>query len=184
MGIMRSHPLRRCVARLLDGDRVWGSIDVRPGRFGIVHYRLVVFPPGLSTSDRRWIRAARGWPLWGMLLWLQCEAWLSPMLFTPWTALAVSTAVPLVAGVVIVTMAGEARRQVHTIVAITMAGYDEPLSLAARDRLATAAARLIDADERLARHEISVVDHELIWWQVYDRIEQDAATRSPHEQPH
>lgn len=184
MGIMRSHPLRRCAARLLDGDRVWGSIDIRPGRFGIVHYRLVVFPPGLRASDRRWIRAARGWPLWGMLLWLQCEAWLSPTLLSPWTALAVSTAVPVIGGGVIVILAGEARRQVRTIVAITMAGYDEPSALADRDRLAAAAARLIDADERLARREISVVDHELIWWQVYDRIEQDMAARSRHEQPH
>ena len=180
MGIMRSHPLRRCSNRLLDGDRVWGSIDVRPGRFGIVHYRLVVFPPGLSRADHRWIRLARGWPLWGLLLWLQCEAWLSPTLLSPWPALAVSTAVPLVGGAVVVTLAGEARRQVHTMIAVTMAGYDEPLSIATRDALAISAARLIDADERLARHEISVVDHELIWWQVYDRIEHDAATPTPH----
>src|SRR5689334_14159764 len=144
MGIMRSHPLRRWANRLLDGDRVWGSIDVRPGRFGIVHYRLVVFPPGLSRADHRWIRLARGSPLWGLLLWLQCEAWLSPTLLSPWPALAVSTAVPLVGGAVVVTLAGEARRQVHTMVAVTMAGYDDPLSIAARDALAISAARLIE----------------------------------------
>jgi hypothetical protein len=184
MGIMRSHPLRRCATRLLDGNRVWGSVDVHPGRFGIIHYRLVVFPPGLSRTDRRWIRVARGWPLWGVLLWLQCEAWLSPTLLSPGTALAVSAAVPLTGGAIVVSLAGEARRQVRTMVAVTMAGYDEPVSLAARDTLSALAARLIDADERLARHEISVVDHELIWWQVYDRVEHDAATSTRHEQPH
>jgi hypothetical protein len=98
--------------------------------------------------------------------------------------MAVSSAVPLICGALVVILAGETRRQVRTMVAMTMAGYDEPLSLAARDRLAAAAARLIAADERLARREISVVDHELIWWQVYDRIEKDATTPSRHEQPH
>ncbi len=57
--------LRRGWLRLLDGDRSWGSIDIRPDRFGVTRYRLVVYPPGISESERRWVRVARGWPLMG-----------------------------------------------------------------------------------------------------------------------
>jgi hypothetical protein len=45
--------LRRGWLRLLDGDQPWGSIDIRPDRFGVTRYRLVVYPPGISESERR-----------------------------------------------------------------------------------------------------------------------------------
>ena len=77
--------LRRGWLRLIDGDRPWGSIDIRPDRFGVTRYRLVVYPPGISESERRRVRAARGWPLWGALVWVVGEIWLSHVT-GPWTA--------------------------------------------------------------------------------------------------
>ena len=62
---------------MLDGARPWGSIDVLPDRFGMTRYQLVVFPPGISDDERRWIRLARTWLLWATLAWIVCEVWLS-----------------------------------------------------------------------------------------------------------
>ncbi|MGV0744919.1 DUF6611 family protein [Mycolicibacterium sp. XJ870] len=175
MNTDRSHPgvLQRCRERLLDGARAWGSVEIRPGRFGIVQYRLVVYPPGLSRSERRWVRLARGWPVWGILLWLLCEIWLSGSM-APWAAFGVSTAVSAGAGIAAAAMAGEARGRVRSLVVTTMAGYDDPETRASRDRLDELAAALLEADDRLARQEISVVDHELSWWRVYNLLRDDA----------
>src|SRR5258707_12438425 len=83
--------LRRGWLRLLDGDRPWGSIDIRPDRFGVTRYRLVVYPPGISESERRRVRVARGWPLWGALVWCICEIFMNSMT-TPCIARASSSA--------------------------------------------------------------------------------------------
>src|ERR1700755_1686689 len=94
--------LRRAWQRALDGDRRWGSIDIRPDRFGVTRYRLVVFPPGISDSERRRVRGARGGRLWGALVWVFCEIWLSHVT-SPWPALAASTAIYLALGLVATT---------------------------------------------------------------------------------
>jgi hypothetical protein len=161
--------LRRGWLRLVDGDRAWGSIDIRPDRFGVTRYRLVVYPPGISESERRRVRVARGWPLWGALVWVLCEIFLNNMT-TPWIALAMSTAACLGSGLVAFTMAGAARTRVRAIAATVMAGYRDPTSVTARDRLEELAATLVDADDRLASGHISALQHEMVWWQVYDQM--------------
>jgi hypothetical protein len=166
--------LRRGWLRLLDGDRPWGSIDVRPDRFGVTRYRLVVYPPGISESERRLVRAARGWPLWGALVWVICEIFLSD-LTAPWTAFAVSMAAWLGSGFVAFAMAGAPRTRVRTMAAMVMAGHHDPISVAARDRLEELAATLIEADDRLTSGQISALQHEMVWWQVYDRMSPRAA---------
>jgi hypothetical protein len=162
--------LRRGWLRLLDGDRPWGSIDVRPDRFGVTRYRLVVYPPGISESERRRVRVARGWPLWGALAWVVCEIWLSHVT-GPWAALAISTAAYAGSGLVAVAMAGAARTRVRTMAAMVMAGHHDPGSAATLDKLENLAAALMEADERLARGLISPANHEMVWWRVYDQME-------------
>lgn len=160
----------RLLSPLLDGSRAWGCVQVRPGRFGITYYRLVVYPPGLSTSERRLVRLARGWPLWGMLVWLLCQLWLSGQM-SPWPAFGISTAVFLASGAVTLGLSGSAFHRVRTLCATTMAGCDDPGSEAARERLVVLAAELLHADESHARGEITAVDRELIWWRVYNRMQ-------------
>ena len=156
---------------MLDGDRVWGSIDVRPDRFGVTRYRLVVFPPGISESDRRRVRVARGWPVWGTLVWILCEIWLSH-LTGPMTALVASTAVYLGSGVLATAKAGDARRQVREMGVTVMAGHNDPMSTALLHKLDTLACALLEADDLLARGEISPAAHEMTWWRVYDQTGQ------------
>ena len=162
--------VRTALLRLIDGDRPWGSIDIRPDRFGVTRYRLVVYPPGISGPERRRIRAARGWPLWGALVWVICEIWLSRVT-GPWTALALSTAIYLGLGVIAFAMAGPARTQVRTMAAMVMVGHYDPPSRVARDKLEAHATLLIEADERLKQGQISAAEHEMTWWHVYGQLE-------------
>ncbi|MHC9291869.1 DUF6611 family protein [Mycobacterium sp. LTG2003] len=167
---MDARALQRYGERLLDGTRPWGTVEIRPGRFGIVQYRLVVYPPGLSRSEHRWLRLARGWPVWGFVLWLLCQIMLTGTM-TPWAVFGVSAAAAIGAGAVAFAMAGEARTRVRGMLVTTMIGYPDATAQANRDRLAELAAVLLEADERLSHGDISVVEHELIWWQVYDELE-------------
>ncbi|CRZ18471.1 DUF6611 family protein [Mycolicibacterium neworleansense] len=169
----------RLLRPLLDGSRAWGCVQVRPGRFGITYYRLVVYPPGLGTSGHRLVRLARGWPLWGMLVWLLCQLWLGGQM-SPWLAFGASTAVFLVTGAVVLALSGAAYHRVRTLCATTMAGCNDPGSAAARERLIVLAAELLHADECRDRGDITTVDHELIWWRVYNRMEADKPANTPH----
>jgi hypothetical protein len=159
--------LRRGWRRALDGDRPWGSLDIRPDRFGVTRYRLVVFPPGISDAERRRVRVARGWPLWGALVWVFCEISLSSTM-SPWTALVVSTAIYLGLGLVATARAGVTHKQVRTVGATVMAGGYDPMSTTLRNKVENLAGALMEADELLASGEISVTAHEMTWWRVYD----------------
>jgi len=161
--------LRRGWLRLLDGERRWGSLDVQADRFGITRYRLVVFPPGISHPERRRVRLARGWPLWGALVWVICEIWLTHVT-GPLTALGLSTAALLAVGVITTTIAGTPRTLVKTLCTSTSATFHNPEAEEMRDRLGRLALTLIDADEQLERGQISAADHELTWWRVYDEM--------------
>lgn len=164
-----SGPASRAWRRLLSGDRSWGFVDIRPDRFGVTRYRLVVYPPGIDESERRRIRAARGWPLWGVVVWIVCEVFLGQRV-GPWEALAISTAVYLGLGLVAVAMAGQVRTQVRTITASVMVGYTDPFSAAAADKVKSLATRLLEADGCLREGRLSPTEHEMIWWGVYDEI--------------
>ena len=161
--------IHRGLRRALDGDRRWGSIDIRPDRFGVTRYRLVVFPPGITDAERRRVRVARGWLLWGALVWVFCEILLNQMT-GPWTALVASTGIYLGLGLVATSMAGEPRRQVRTFGVTVMAGHHYPVSLAHRHKLEGLAGALLEADDLLARGEIWATTHEMTWWRVYDQM--------------
>ena len=167
--IRMGSPLHRGWQRLLDGEHPWGSVDVHPDRFGMTRYRLVVFPPGISEQERRWVRLARGWPMWGALVWVACEVFLTQVT-GPWTALTLSTSAYIGLGVVTMALAGVQRSQVKTMAAAVSAGYHDAQSAARRDKLGKLALTLMDADERLGRGQISASDHELTWWRVYDEM--------------
>jgi hypothetical protein len=164
-----SGPVHRGWSRLLDGDRAWGSLEIRPDRFGLTRYRLVVFPPGISDAERRRVRVARGWPLWGAVVWVLCEICLTQVT-GPWTAVAISTTVYAGLGVVTTTRAGDQRKQVRTIFAMAMAGQPDPVASALVHKVKHLASILLEADDLLARGEISPTAHEMMWWRVYDRL--------------
>jgi hypothetical protein len=158
--------------RLLGGDHPWGSVDVRPDRFGLTRYRLTVYPPGVTESERRRIRLARSWPMWAAPVWIICQI-VAGQLTGPWEALAISTACYLGLGLAAVVMAGDQRGQVRTIGAAVLVGYDDPESAATVHKLKVLAARLIEADIRVQDGRLSPTEHELVWWSVYDSMATD-----------
>jgi len=48
--------------KLVDGRYRWGHVSHRTGRYGAESVRLVVYPPDVSTLERRCARVARLWP--------------------------------------------------------------------------------------------------------------------------
>jgi poly(3-hydroxybutyrate) depolymerase len=107
--------------------------------------------------------------MWGALLWVVCEISLSHMT-GPWTAPVTSTAIYLGLGLVATMRAGDARRQVKAMGVMVMAGHHDPVSSVLHHKLDNLASALIEADELLARGEISPTMHEMTWWRVYDQM--------------
>jgi len=156
-------------SQLLDGDRPWGSIDVRPDRFGVTRYRLVVYPPGMNQTERRRVRTARGWPLWGAAVWIIAQVYLSNAL-SPWPALAISITFVLLLGFIAKALAGPLRGQVRTMTAAVMVGRPDLSSTAERDVIQRLGVRLIRADESVADGALTATEHESVWWSVYDEM--------------
>src|SRR3984957_1430791 len=61
-------PGARWFSRLLDGDHRWGCYDVKISQYAVRRYRMIIYPPGIATADRRLARLQRGWPLAGAVL--------------------------------------------------------------------------------------------------------------------
>ena len=160
---------RRFWSRLLDGERIWGSVDTWHSRHGMTRHRLVVFPPGTNLAERRRLRLWRGWPLWGAVLWIASEVVLSNQL-TPIPAVAASTTVYLLSGYFAFVVAGTSRTQIRIAVAITMSDLPDLDSQARRDDISGHAKLLLDADNRFATQHITAAEHEMIWSEVYRQL--------------
>lgn len=161
--------LQRGWLRLLDGEAVWGAMDIRPERFGTTRYTLLVYPPGISEGERRRVRVWRGWPVWGTLLLVVSAICLSQAM-NPMVALAVSVAAYLGTGVATFTMAGLQCTQVRTMRVTAWAGYHDPVSTELCHQLRGLAATLLDADEQRRLGQISPIEFESAWWHVYDQM--------------
>ena len=169
--------LRRGWLRLVDGACPWGWFTVCPGRMGVTHYRLVIYPPGITETERRRLRVWRGWPMWGALLWIASYVVLTGLI-EPRTALVISTAAVVGTGAVAFMRAGDVRTQVRAMRATVMSGYPDPLSEDARRKLLALADTLIEADHRRQLGLLSPIEYEMTWWRVYDQIKPD------HSRPH
>ena len=154
---------------LIDGACTWGSFDVQSDRFGVTRYRLTVYPPGINTTQRRRLRVWRGWPMWGFALWLLAELILTQVL-DPWTALAMSTATVLGAGALAWWRADGLGAHVRTRAVSVLNGHQDAQSRAVAEEITTLAEAMAVTDTCLAGGDITAVDHELMWWRVYQRL--------------
>ncbi len=161
-------PLRRWV-QALDDVRPWGSLDVWPNRYGFRKYRLVVFPPWIGPTERRYLRLARSWPTWGCALWLILAVALSAF-GGGWNTLVYPTGVLLLTGAITFVLARDAYSHTRTLTAALLAGHDDPKAAARFERLEALARTLLAADTMQGRGEITVVEHEAVWWMVYEAL--------------
>jgi len=155
--------------RLLDGGRTWGSLEVSASRYGATRYRLVVFPPGIAREQRIVLRIWRGFPVWGLALWLVAEIVLLTDVGAG-AALAISTGLWLTAGMVTMGLAGDTRGRVRTLTVLRMVGVNDAMVVDELNRLRTLAERLVRADAQQAAGQLSTVDHEAEVWRVYDQM--------------
>lgn len=161
--------LLRCRDRLLDGPNAWGSIERGPDRQGFRRYRLTLFPPGVTTSERRLLRLWRALPGWGVVLWFMAVIGLSHT-YGPWLALGMASGVLFTMAVVISARLGAVRTQVRTMTVVTIAGHTDADTAAAYAELQLLASAMGAADVLLAQRRISAAEHESLWWQAYERL--------------
>jgi hypothetical protein len=156
---------------VLDGRHDWGSVDVGPTRHGVTRTRLVVFPPGIDTVERRLLRAWRAWPAWGALIWVISQIVVGAFL-TPGAAFASSTCAFLASGAILFARVSALRARVRTLAVVRIAGYADEHSAARHTELKLLVAALCHADDQREQGHWSAIDHEAAWWQVYDRLDQ------------
>lgn len=157
---------------VLDGDFPWGAVISAPSRYGASQQQLIVYPPGITKTDRRWLRIWRGLPLWGGVAWLVLYTYLLHAVET-WTALAISVSVCAVAGAIAFVMAAGTRCEVRTLHACVFTAVADPEMLKGQRRLQLLASTLRTADTHHRRGELSTVDYERIWWHIYDALAPD-----------
>ena len=175
--------LQRWGARLLDGENRWGFVRIQADRFGVTRYRLVVYPPGISDTERRRLRIWRGSPIWGAALWAVSEIFLQQWIGS-WSALAISTGTVLALAVVALAKTGDSRTQVRAMTVVTMVGYTDTTTIAARDTLLKRAMTLTAADEQVDEDVMSPLDHEALWWTVYDQLAPSGTVARVRKMPH
>jgi uncharacterized protein DUF6611 len=73
-------------------------------------------------------------------------------------------------------MAGDTRTKVRMVSVVTMPGQIDAATIAARDKLEALASKMLDADERVKAGRMSPLEHEALWWQVYDLLASDGPT--------
>ena len=152
--------------RVLEGDRVWGGLEVWPSRNGVTRYRLTVYPPGASAVERRQQRLWRAWPLVAVLFWLvelSVFASAGPLPRAVFTASAV-------------TMAGSVawltrkRCRPRRISVVKMTGFGGVETVGPYDDLVSGLERLESADAALHDGLITIVQHEASWTEVWESL--------------
>ncbi len=171
-GSTKSAPARpQWWSRLLDGPHQWGSLDAAVGRYGVQRDRLVVYPPGSTTADRRMARLWRGWPITGAALGLLAIMLLGHAGASPDKVLALFLVAYVGIGALLFLRAGPMRVQVRSMSVILLPNGVDPQERQRHTECRILADELVRADQLLANGAISFVEHEAIWWDAYDRIE-------------
>jgi len=165
----------RLSTALLDGDHPWGAIVSSPARYGASRHRLVVYPPGITKQERRWLRVWRGWFGWGGLLWLVLYVGLL-QITSPVQAMTVSCGVCVTAGAAAFVMAGDAKHRVRTLHASVFAGCADPVLVEGQRAFRLLTTTLVTAHAMHRRGELSAVDYERVWWEVYDAMAPEPRT--------
>ncbi|WP_369829106.1 DUF6611 family protein [Mycobacterium sp. 852002-50816_SCH5313054-b] len=158
-------------SRLLDGPHQWGSLDATVGRYGVQRDRLIVYPPGSTPADRRMARLWRGWPITGAALGLLAIMLLGHAGVAPDKVLAIFVVAYVGIGALLFLRAGPTRVKVRSMSVILLPNSADAHEEQSHTECRTLADMLVRADHLLESGAISLVEHEAIWWDAYDRID-------------
>jgi hypothetical protein len=163
-------PGARWFSRLLDGNHPWGSYDVKFSEYGVRRFRLIIYPPGTATADRRLARLRRGWPLGGAVLIL-FAIMIGDAVSSPYTVPAVAITAYLTIHVLLSLLAGPKRIRVKCMSLILMPVITDENEQRRHTEWKTLTHMLTRADDMYSTGAISPVEYEAIWWQAYERLE-------------
>jgi hypothetical protein len=176
-GVLQPTPERPAApslwSRLLDGAHPWGSFDATAGRYGVRRCRLVIYPAGTTTAERRLARLWRGWPVGGVALGLLAVMLLGNVVSSPIAVLAVALVAYVSVGALLFLLAlwaGPARVQVRSMSVILMPETADAHELHRHTEWQALVQMLVRADHMLTTGAISPREHEAIWWEAYDRL--------------
>ncbi|WP_324291111.1 DUF6611 family protein [Mycobacterium sp. Aquia_213] len=158
-------------SRLLGGAHPWGSFVATVGRYGVQHFRLVIYPPGSSVADRQLAQLWRGWPISGAALGLVAMVLLGYVAASPDTVLAFAVACYVTIGALLFLAAGPTRVQVRSLSIALMPQAADARELHGYVEGLTLVAMLTRADRLLRAGAISSGEHEAIWREAYERLE-------------
>jgi hypothetical protein len=156
--------------RRVQGTHEWGAYFHTVERYGVVRRQVIVYPPGISPVERRWLRAWRAWPVVGVAVVLMVAVALSDVV-PPSAGMGVGLASALAVGGLLAHRARRTRRRVRSLGGIEVPGMPDPVvrrrfrgALAIADDLAV-------AEEAWRRGELPRVGYEQVWHAAYDEAE-------------
>jgi hypothetical protein len=161
-------------SRLLDGAHPWGSFDAMVGRYGVRRYRLLIYPAGTTTAERRLARLWRGWLVGGAVLGFLAVMLLGNVVSSPSAVLVVALVAYVSVGTLLFLLAGPARVQVRSMSVVLMPATADAHELGRYTEWQALVQMLIRADHMLTIGAISSGEDEATWWEAYDRLERTA----------
>ncbi|WP_156764581.1 DUF6611 family protein [Mycobacterium sp. E3247] len=158
------------LSRLLDGAHPWGSYEAVVSRYGVRRYSLIIYPPGVSTTDRRLARLWRAWPITAAALMLLGVMVFGNATTSPGAVLTVAAVAYLSTSMLLFLRAGPRSVRARSLSIILMPNTGDVRELRRYMQWRALVEMLIDADRMLASHEISPVEHEATWWEAYESV--------------
>lgn len=164
------HALPTWLVHVLEGEHRWGYLDAAPvGRTPCIQRRLVIYPPGVESFERRALKRHRDWPLNGAVVALFSMLALGSVLPPLAAALVVASAY---AGVIWFSarVTRELRARSRRIEITAIIGQSGATVLGDVELFEDARAELLRLESGLERGELSPVDFEAGWGRVYNRV--------------
>ncbi|POH61339.1 hypothetical protein C3B61_18655 [Cryobacterium zongtaii] len=167
--------LSRWLSPVLDGRCKWGGYTVSVGRYGSVGHRLVLYPPGISAPQRRWVRLWRGWMVSGLVGVLGLLITFGAVGASRLVIITACVTFYVFGTVVVARRAGPVRRQVLELTAARSHLAPDAGHALECGYLATLAATMTSADAALASGVSSPPEHEMVWWGVFTNAQEHLA---------
>ena len=143
--------------------RLWGVAETDAGRYGCAHTRLRIFPPDITPRERSIWRAVHVWPAVGLVLAVLAAALLAPVLGTP-NAVGVALLGWMTPMLALWLSVGRLSARIRELWSNDRRDGTHDASWIAVDRVAP---ELDEADDALARGEITPAEHRARWQAAY-----------------